>query len=101
MPTGTDTMFFIKKDDIPKGRAVTYLRIVCDDRPQKANTRRVRFTVKGDKVDCPFDVATKTAAITTVKILLNSVISTDGAKFMTIDIKDFYLNTPMERYEYM
>ena len=36
-----------------------------------------------------------------VKILLNSVLSTEGAKFMTIDIKDFYLNTPMERYEYM
>eukprot|EP00804_Cyclotella_cryptica_P024318 CCRYP_015306-RA/>CCRYP_015306-RA protein AED:0.36 eAED:0.36 QI:0/-1/0/1/-1/1/1/0/360 len=37
----------------------------------------------------------------TVKILLNSIISTVNAKFMTIDIKDFYLNTPMERLEYM
>ena len=37
----------------------------------------------------------------TVKILLNSVISTKGARFMTIDIKDFYLNTPMARFEYM
>eukprot|EP00804_Cyclotella_cryptica_P023921 CCRYP_010052-RD/>CCRYP_010052-RD protein AED:0.22 eAED:0.18 QI:0/-1/0/1/-1/0/1/0/482 len=37
----------------------------------------------------------------TVKILLNSVISTLNAKFMTIDIKDFYLNTPMARPEYM
>ena len=37
----------------------------------------------------------------TVKLLLNSAISTPGGKFMTIDIKDFYLNTPMPRYEYM
>jgi hypothetical protein len=37
----------------------------------------------------------------TVKILLNSVISTQNARFMTIDIKDFYLNTPMERPEFM
>eukprot|EP00804_Cyclotella_cryptica_P012525 CCRYP_017709-RA/>CCRYP_017709-RA protein AED:0.38 eAED:0.38 QI:0/0/0/1/1/1/2/0/312 len=37
----------------------------------------------------------------TTKILLNSVISTKGARFMTIDIKDFYLNTPMVRPEYM
>eukprot|EP00804_Cyclotella_cryptica_P014914 CCRYP_000543-RD/>CCRYP_000543-RD protein AED:0.32 eAED:0.31 QI:0/-1/0/1/-1/0/1/0/482 len=37
----------------------------------------------------------------TVKILLNSIISTLNAKFMTIDIKDFYLNTPMARPEYM
>ena len=37
----------------------------------------------------------------TVKMLLNSTISTKGAKFMTIDIKDFYLMTPMERPEFM
>ena len=37
----------------------------------------------------------------TIKLLLNSVISTKDARFMTIDIKDFYLNTPMKRYEYM
>ena len=36
-----------------------------------------------------------------MKLLLNSVISTPNAKFMTLDIKNFYLNTPMERYEYM
>ena len=36
-----------------------------------------------------------------VKLLLNSVISTPDAKFMTIDIKDFYLNTPMDRFKYM
>ena len=33
--------------------------------------------------------------------MLNSVISTQGARFMTLDIKNFYLNTPMERYEYV
>ena len=37
----------------------------------------------------------------TVKIHLNSVISTHNAKYCTIDLKDFYLNTPMERPEYM
>ena len=36
-----------------------------------------------------------------MKSLLNSVISTPNAKSMTIDIKYFYLNTPMSRYEYM
>ena len=43
----------------------------------------------------------KTANLLTVKLLINSIISTAGAKFMTMDIKDFYLNTPMARYEYM
>ena len=31
----------------------------------------------------------------------NSVISTPGAKYMTADIKSFYLETPLDRYEYM
>jgi len=32
---------------------------------------------------------------------LNSVISTPGARYMTLDLKNFYLNTPLERFEYM
>jgi hypothetical protein len=39
--------------------------------------------------------------MTTAKILFNSVISTPDARFMCTDVKDFYLNTPMARYEYM
>jgi len=35
------------------------------------------------------------------KILFNSVISTKQARFAAADIKDFYLNTTMERYKYM
>jgi hypothetical protein len=42
-----------------------------------------------------------TANLLTVKILINSIISTAGTKFMTMDINDFYLNTLMARYEYM
>ena len=28
-------------------------------------------------------------------------MSTPGAKFITMDLKDFYYGTPMEEYEYM
>ena len=35
-----------------------------------------------------------------VKILFNSVVSTPGARFMAIDISDFYLGTPLKRKEY-
>jgi hypothetical protein len=34
-------------------------------------------------------------------MLFNSIISTPGEISMAIDIKNFYLNTPLERYEYM
>jgi len=98
---GTDTIRFIKVGDIPEGRKATYLRICLTDRPQKEQTRRLRFTVGGDRVDYPGEVSTKTASLATAKMLFNSVVSTPGAKFMTMDIKDFYLCTPMDRYEYM
>ena len=98
---GTNTMFFIKKSAIPKGRIPTYLRVVSAMRPEKANPRRVRWTAGGDKVDYPYDVSTKTADLTTAKLLINSVLSTDDGKYMTTDLKDFYLGTPMARYEYM
>ncbi len=37
----------------------------------------------------------------TVKIHFNSVVSTKGACYCTINLKDFYLNTPMARPEFM
>ena len=49
----------------------------------------------------PGDAGTPTTALFTIKLLINSIISTAGAKFMMIDIKDFYLNTAMARYKYM
>ena len=38
---------------------------------------------------------------TLFKIILNSIILTKGARCMTVDLKGFYLNTPMKRLEYM
>ena len=49
----------------------------------------------------PGDAGTPTADLLTIKLLVNSIISTENARFMTMDIKDFYLNTPMARYKYM
>ena len=43
---------------------------------------------------------TPTVELLTVKLLLNIVISMPNAKFLTIDIKDFYLNTLMARSKY-
>ena len=48
----------------------------------------------------PGDAGTPITNLLTIKLLLNSIISTPNAKFMTMDIKDF-LNTPMARFEYM
>jgi hypothetical protein len=101
MKTGTNTIKFIERQHVPKDRTVTYGRIVVSIRPQKAEGKRTRLTVGGNLIDYPGDVSTKTAGLTTAKVLFNSVISTPNAKFMGIDLKNFYLNTPLDRYEYM
>jgi hypothetical protein len=100
---GTNTIFFIHKHQIPADRFkdCTYARICANYRPEKEDPHRIRCTLGGDRVNCPDDCGTPTADLLTVKLLLNSVVSTPGAKFFTMDIKDFYLNTPLKRFEYV
>jgi hypothetical protein len=75
---------------------VTYGSFVVDIKDHKEEKERTRLTIGGDQIDYPGDKSTRTAGLTTAKILINSVISTLGAKFLVIDIKNFYLNTPSE-----
>jgi hypothetical protein len=98
---GTNTIHFICHDQLPKGRQATYLRNVVADCPQKDQPRRVQWTVGGNLINYPGNVSTKTAGLATAKLLFNSVLSTPNARFMTVDIKDFYLNTPMDHYKNM
>ena len=101
MLKGTETIVPIRRKEVPKGRKVAYAKIVIDHRPQKTEIERSRLVVGGDKVEYPDDVSTKTVDLDTTKMFLNSVISDRGSRFMGIDIKDFYLGTPLKRYEYI
>ena len=96
-------LLLIDKTSVPVDiwREITYVRVVVNYRPKKDNPYRVRLCVDGDRLHCPWDCGTPTVDMLTVKLLLNIVVSTPNAKFMSIGIKDFYLNTPMPRYEYM
>ena len=98
---GTDTMFFIKKEATPKGCIVTYGRIVVNHHHQKEDPYRTRLTVGGDRIEHPWEKSCPTAGLTTSKLLFNSVLSTDDARFFCIDIWHFYLCTPLDRFEYM
>jgi hypothetical protein len=98
---GTDTCFFIKLTNVPKDRKITYGKIVCDYKPHKKEKERVRLTVGGDRLDYSGDVATSTSDITTFKILINSTLCTEDATMMMMDIKNYYLGTPLPRFEYM
>jgi hypothetical protein len=72
---------------------------VYEDRPQKKEVNRTRLMLGGNLIDYPEDVSTHTAEMDTIKILLNSVVSTPEAKFCGLDITNFYLDTPLDRYE--
>ena len=100
---GTQTIFFVNHNKVPEDRRkdVTYGRICVNYRPQKAEPERTRLTVGGNLINYPGDVSTPTSDTTTAKLVINSTISTKGAKYMCLDIHNFYLGTPMERYEYM
>ena len=94
----TNTIKFIRKEDVPKDRQkdVTYGQFMCTVQPEKAEKNRTRFTVGGDRINYPGKVATPTADMLVAKMLLNSVVSTKGAKFMTLDISNFYLMTRLK-----
>eukprot|EP00804_Cyclotella_cryptica_P017050 CCRYP_003285-RA/>CCRYP_003285-RA protein AED:0.19 eAED:0.21 QI:0/0/0/1/1/1/2/0/900 len=102
---GTNTMFVMTHTqvrDIPRDRTITYGRIVVDYRPQKEDPNRVRITAGGNVIkDYPGELTTRTADLTTSKILWNSVLGTKGVKFMGLDLKSFYLSTMLDRHEYM
>jgi hypothetical protein len=78
-----------------------YGKIVCNYKPHKKETERVRLRVGGDRLDFSGDVATSKADITTFKILINSTLSTKDAAMMMMDIKNYYMGTHLPWYEYI
>ena len=101
MPTGTNIIHFIAKKTVTVRRTVTYGRIVATIRSAKVETHRVRLTVDSNRTNYYGDKSIFMAEIETVNILLNSTISTPRIIFSTVDVKDFYVNTPISTFEYM
>ena len=99
----TDTIDFIHKNDVPRDRKVTYANFDINYRPLKSEKYRVRLVVGGDKLSYDEDAGSPAASLLETKVIINSVISDadKGAKFMSCDLKDFFLATPMKKPEYM
>jgi hypothetical protein len=94
---------FIRKDQVPTKRMkdATYRSFSCNYKPNKEEKECTRLTVGGDRINYPDDCGTPTADMILFKILVNSILSMPKVKCIKIDIKDFYLRTPMERPKYM
>ncbi len=99
---GTNSIFVMTHDKIlliPADRTVMYARVVVDFCPQKADPHRIQITAGGNLINYPGKLMTRTADLTTSKLMWNSVLSTEGTKFMCLDIKNFYLTAPLNRFE--
>ena len=78
---GTNTLFFINKEDLPPDRCkdVTYGSICVNYCPDKEDPNQVRLVMGGDKIHPLIDCSTPTVDLLTLKLLLNSVIYTPCA----------------------
>ena len=102
MPNGSQTMSFVPKSSIPIDKIFIYARIVCQYRPLKSEPNRTRLTVGGDRLQWLHDTSTDTADLILIKRFFNSILSTKDAKFISADIKDFFLaNNPLLSPEFM
>ncbi len=75
--------------------------VVCEVLPEKDDPDCTRITIGGNCICLPGNVATNTASLELVKLLLNSVLSCPGTGFSSINLKNFYLDTPMPDPEYV
>ena len=100
---GTNTFKIIKFSDIPQDRRheICQYMVVCEVKPHKEDPNRTRITVTGSQICYPGDVCTPTKSLDLVKLIINSVLSRRNARFVSFDLKNFYLQTPMDQSEYV
>ena len=98
---GLGVLNWIKKQEVPLGKKVTYPRYTVAERPEKDEIYRTRITCGGDVLDYFGDVTTHTASMETIKLHWNSVLSTPGAKYCTGDISNMYLMSLLPEAEFV
>ena len=100
---GTNTLHAIRYDNITLDRrkGISFSKFICTFCPEKSDPKITYITIAGQDIKYPGDFGTKTASLDLLKLLLNSVLSRKCAKFVTFDIKNFYLQTPLDRPEYV
>ncbi len=102
---GMNAMFVMTHDEIKhmlkEGKKFTYGNPVVNYRPQKDDLHQIRITAGGNLIKYKSSPSVPTADLDTAKLHWNSMISTKGAKYMCLDIKNFYLMAKLEYFEYM
>ena len=88
---GTYTFLVIHYHDIPADRSkeITYTLVVQKICPQKEDPNHTLITIGGNFICYPGDVGTPIASLELFKLLINSVLSRKGTRFVCFDIKNF------------
>jgi hypothetical protein len=83
--TGTDTIVFIRYNDIPldRRRHINYRKTVVMYRSEKDSPNQTKLTVGDNWIVHHGDVSTLMVKMVTMKMHLNSVILTKGARYCT------------------
>ena len=100
---GTNTFHIIAYANIPyhKRKEIIYTKVVCEVREGKDDENCTRITIGSNLICYLGKAGTNTSSLELIKLMLNCVIFRKGARFACIDIKKFYLDTPMEDPEYV
>jgi len=102
---GINSVFVMTRREIDiamkAGHKWTNARVIVYYCPQKEDPNWIQITVEGNLITYRGDTSTRTADLTTSKLLWNSVLSTEGARYMCLDLKNFYLTAALDYYEYM
>ncbi len=102
---GTNAMFVMTYNKLAHvlqaGKKFTFANPVVNYRPQKEDPNQIRIMAMGNLVSYKGKLSVQTANINTAKIIWNSIISNKKAKYMCLDIKNFYLTAALEYFECM
>jgi hypothetical protein len=102
---GTNAMFVMTHDEIAQvlhaGKVFTYANPVVDHRPQKEDPNKIQITAGGNLINYEDKLSVRTADINTANLHWNSIISTVKARYMCLNIGNFYLTAALEYFEYM
>jgi hypothetical protein len=79
----------------------TYANPVVNYCPQKDDPHQIQIRVGENLINYKGDASVFMADLDTLKLHWNSVVSTENARYMCLDIKNSYLIAALEYFKYM
>ncbi len=102
---GTNAMFAMTHNEIKHvlrdSKKFTYGNLVVNYCSQKDDLHPIQITEGGNLITYESSPSVFMADLDTAKLHWNSIISTKGAKYMCLDIQNFYLMEKLEYFKYM